>query len=98
DKQIMVVNRHLGKENLTITVLENERNAQGRFLPRGYIVHTWESGTGRLLRTETVRDRWQRVGSWDLPSAHEVTTATDTGLSWRRFTLSKHELAPKKSN
>lgn len=96
DKQIQVVNRCLGKENMTITVLENERNADGRFLPRGYVVHSWESGTGRLLRTETVRDRWRRVGSWDLPAAHEVTTATDAGLSVRRFTLSKHELAGKK--
>jgi hypothetical protein len=96
DKQIMVVNRHLGKENLTITVLENERNLDGRFLPRGYIVHYWESGTGRLLRTETVQDRWQRVGSWDLPAAHEVTTATDAGLSVRRFMLSKLELTRKK--
>ncbi len=97
DKQILVVNRHRGKENLTITALENERNAEGLFLPRGYVVHYWESGTGRLLRTETVRDRWRRVGSWDLPADHEVTTATDAGLSVRRFTLSQHELPRKKS-
>jgi hypothetical protein len=98
DKQIQVVNRHLGKENMTITVLENERNADGLFLPRDYVVHYWESGTGRLLRMETVRDRWQRIGSWDLPSAHTVTTATDAGLSVRRFTLSKHELPRKKAD
>ena len=96
DKQILMVNRRLGKENMTITGLENEQNADGRFLPRGYVVHYWESGTGRLLRTETVRDRWQRVDSWDLPAAHEVTTATDAGLSVRRFTLSKHEMTHKK--
>lgn len=98
DKQIMVVNRHLGKENMTITVLENERNTDGRFLPRSYTVHSWESGTGRLLRTETVRDRWRRIGSWDLPADHEVTTATDRGLSVRRFTLSTHELTDKKTS
>jgi hypothetical protein len=96
DKQIRVVNRHLGKENLTITAVENERNADGKFLPRSYVVHSWESGTGRLLRTETVRDRWRRVGSWDLPAAHEVTTAADSGLSVQRFTLSKHKLVGKK--
>jgi hypothetical protein len=92
DRQILVVNRHLGKENLTITVLENDRNADGRFLPRGYAVQYWEAGTGRLLRTEAVQDRWRRVGSWDLPAAHTVTTATDAGLSVRRFTLSEHQL------
>jgi hypothetical protein len=92
DRQILVVNRHLGKENLTITVLENDRNADGRFLPRSYAVQYWESGTGRLLRTETVQDRWRRIDSWDLPAVHTVTTATDAGLSVRTFTLTGHQL------
>jgi hypothetical protein len=87
DRQILVVNRHLGKENMTITVQENERNPEGRFLPRSYTVQYWEAGTGRLVRTEAVEDRWQRVGSWDLPASHTVTTATDAGLSVRTFTL-----------
>ena len=67
-------------------------------LPRGYVVQYWEEGTGRLLRTETIEDRWERVGSWDLPARHSVTTATEAGLSIRTFALSKHELpreAPK---
>jgi hypothetical protein len=92
DGQITVVNRHLGKENLTITALENDRNAEGKLLPRGYAVQHWEAGTGRLLRAETVQDRWQRVGSWDLPAAHTVTAATDAGLSVRSFTLTRHDL------
>jgi hypothetical protein len=96
DRQLMVVNRHLGKENVTITVLDNDRNAEGRFLPRSYVVQYWASGTGRLLRTETVQDRWRRVGSWDLPADHVVMTATDAGLSVRRFTLTRHELPPGK--
>jgi hypothetical protein len=92
DGQIQVVNRHLGKENVTITAQENERNAEGRLLPRVYAVQHWEAGTGRLRKAEMVKDRWQRVGSWDLPVAHTVTAATDAGLSVRSFTLSKHEL------
>jgi hypothetical protein len=97
DRQILVVNRNLGKENFTITVLENDRNADGRFLPRGYAVQYWEAGTGRLLRAETVQDRWHRAGSWDLPAAHTVTTATDAGLSVRTFTLTGHQLLRGKS-
>ena len=92
DRQILVVNRNVGKENMTITVLENEPNAEGKFLPRSYVVRYWDAQTGRLLRTETVQDNWQRVRSWDLPVRHLVTTATDAGLSVRSFTLSKHEL------
>jgi hypothetical protein len=92
DKQIMVVNRNVGKENMTITVLQNDRNAEGLFLPRSYSVQYWEATTGELKRTETVQDRWQRVGSWDLPAQHTVSEATAAGLSVRSFTLTKHEL------
>jgi hypothetical protein len=96
DKQLTVVNRLLGKENMTITTLDNEHNAEGRFLPRNYVVQYWEAGTGRLVRTETIQDRWQRVGSWDLPTTHTVTAATETGLSARTFTLTKHEVMAAK--
>jgi hypothetical protein len=92
DKQIMVVNRQVGKENLTITVVENDTNKEGQFLPRSYVVQYWEEGTGRLLRSETIEDRWQRVGTFDLPLRHSVTASSDAGVSVRTFTLSKHEL------
>jgi hypothetical protein len=92
DKQIMVVNRHLGKENMTITVLENDQNKEGQFLPRTYTVQYWDAAKGNLKRTETIQDRWLRVGSWDLPASHTVAVASDTGLAARTFTLSKHVL------
>lgn len=92
DKQLMVVNRQMGKSNFTITVLDNERNTDGRFLPRSYVVQYWDATSGDLLRTETVYERWRRFGSWDLPTSHTVTTASATGLSVRGFTLTKHNL------
>src|SRR5262249_32833413 len=52
DKQILVVNRHLGKEYMTITVLDNERTPEGHFLPRSYTVQYWDAASGRLLHTE----------------------------------------------
>jgi hypothetical protein len=96
DKQFLVVNRNVGKENMTITVLDNDRNAEGLFLPRSYTVQSWDAATGELKRTETVQERWQRVGSWDLPERHTTTTATAAGLSVRSFTLSKLELLKDK--
>jgi hypothetical protein len=96
DKQIMVVNRNVGKENMTITVLQNDRNGEGLFLPRSYTIQYWDATSGELKRTETVQDRWQRVGSWDLPAQHTVTHATAAGLSVRSFTLTKHELVNAK--
>jgi hypothetical protein len=92
DKQIMVVNRHMGKENMTITVLDNDRTPEGRFLPRSYTVQYWDAATGELKRTETVQERWQRLGSWDLPVAHTLTIASGTGMTTRSFALSKHQL------
>jgi hypothetical protein len=92
DKQIRVVNRDLGKRHMTITVLDNEQTAEGRFLPRSYTVQYWDAGSGALQRTETVRQGWQRLGGWDLPASYTVTAASDTGLSVRSFTLSDHRI------
>ncbi|HVC97099.1 MAG TPA: DUF3386 family protein [Pirellulales bacterium] len=93
DRQITVVNRLLGDRDMTITVLDNEENAEGKYLPRSYTVQYWDALTGALQRTETVRDRWRRVGPFDLPVQHIVTAASDEGLSVRSFVLSEHELA-----
>jgi hypothetical protein len=98
DKQIMVVNRHVGRHNMTITILENDRNTEGFFLPRSYVVQYWDATTGDLRHTETVQDRWLRFGAWDLPAAHAVTTASDTGLSVRSFRLSQHRLLSKNAS
>jgi hypothetical protein len=92
DRQITVVNRVMGEENMTITVLDNEVNADGDFLPRSYTVQYWDEVTGKLLRSEAVNDRWRRVGNFDLPAEHAVTHSSDAGQSVRSFTLSKHSL------
>jgi hypothetical protein len=44
------------------------------------------------VRSETVQQRWQRVGKIDLPTAVTVSTASQTGLQVRSMQLSKHEL------
>jgi len=92
DRQLMVVNRQMGKRSMTITVLDNERNRDGQFLPRSYVVHYWDTATGRLERVETTQERWQRVDAWDLPTYHVTTAASDSGLSVKSVTLSEHKL------
>jgi hypothetical protein len=74
-------------------MVENEKNAEGKFLPRSYIVQYWDDATGNLLRTETVRDGWKRVGAFDLPTTHTVSTASGDGYSVSTFTLSEHKLS-----
>lgn len=92
DNQILVVNRNIGRQNFTITVLDNLKNADDRFLPGSYVVRYWNATSGQLVRSETVQQRWQRVGKIDLPTAVTVSTASQTGLQVRSMQLSKHEL------
>lgn len=92
DGQITVVNRNVGSLNMTITVTDVERNADGKYLPRNYTVQYWDAATGRLRRTEAIQDSWTRVGNWDLPTTHTVTTASDAGLSIKRFHLFEHRV------
>jgi hypothetical protein len=96
DRQITTVNRLLDGKDMTITVLDNERNAEGRFLPRNYTVQYWDDATGKLERTESVADRWTRVGDFDLPAEHIVNTSSDGGLSTRSINLSAHQLGVDK--
>lgn len=92
DRQITVVNRAMGRQNMTITVLDNQQTAAGTFLPRSYTVQYWDDATGRLLRSEAIEDRWTKVGQFDLPRTHTVTASSDAGQSVRSFTLSEHAL------
>lgn len=96
DKQIMVVNRRLGKANMTITVLDNDKNADGRFLPRSYTVQYWDAATGQLQRTESVQNRWTRVGAWDLPAAVTSLTSGPGGQRVKILTITGHRLLEKK--
>ncbi|HZW29305.1 MAG TPA: DUF3386 family protein [Isosphaeraceae bacterium] len=92
DRQILVVNRRMGNRNMTITIVDNQTNPDGHFLPHSYVVQYWDAATGRLQSTETIQERWQRVGAWDLPAMHSVLTASDAGLSVRSVRFSKPEL------
>jgi hypothetical protein len=92
DDRITVVNRNLGGQNMTITVLDDLRNAEGKQLPQSYTVQYWNADDGVLDRTESVANRWTRVGRYDLPSSVTVTTASKAGLSVRAIQFAKHKL------
>ena len=92
DHQILVVNRSLGKVNMTITIVENDVNADKKFLPRSYTVDYWNSQKGELQRAETIQNRWTRLGSWDLPTQLTVVTASAAGQGVKTMALSQHRL------
>jgi len=94
-EQIMVVNRHMGEQNMTIAVLDHAKNAEGKDLPRSFTVQYWSAADGKLQSTETIQDGWRRVGQWDLPASHTVATASSKGLTVRSFKLTGHKLGGK---
>ncbi len=95
DHQLTTVNRVLDGQDMTITVLDNLRNSDDKYLPHLYAVQYWDEATGQPVRTEIVTDQWTRVKKWDLPRQHTVTTASGDGYTVRSFTLRNHKLLEK---
>ena len=92
DDQLTVVNRNLDSENMTITVMENEKTPEGKYLPHLYNVQYWKAADGNLLRTETFENRWMRTGKFDLPTLNRLLTSSASGLTVRSFRLTNHKL------
>ncbi len=92
DDQLKVVNRNLGTENMTITVLENDKTPEGKYLPHLYNVQYWNAVDGSLQRTETFENRWTRIGKFDLPAMNTLLTSSTSGLGVRGFRLKNHSL------
>ncbi len=92
DDQLTVVNRNLDSENMTITVMENEKTPEGKYLPHLYNVQYWNAADGNLLRTETFENRWMRTGKFDLPTLNRLLTSSASGLTVRSFRLTNHKL------
>ncbi len=75
DQQVIVVNRHMPGSRFTITVMENLRTKEGKFLPVCYVVNSWDAKTDALTSSETHHETWQRVGAFDLPQETVVVRA-----------------------
>jgi hypothetical protein len=95
DRQIMVVDRTMGAERFVITMLENIRNEEGKYLPAHYVVNYWNTESKQLTKTEAYTQTWQRVGGLDLPASVRIVTATPGTadvLTTKSVTLRKHQL------
>jgi hypothetical protein len=91
DQQMMMVNRKMGDTRFSITMLENVRNEEGRYLPRTFAVHYWDAKTGDLKKSESHYQSWVRQQGIDLPSLVRVLTA-DKGVDTREIALSHFKL------
>ncbi|MFN4259582.1 MAG: DUF3386 family protein [Gemmataceae bacterium] len=98
DQQITEVNRVMGHIKFTISVIENKRNPEGKYLSVSYMVNYWDVKTGQLHKSEAHFQSWQRVGSYDLPAVNRVITASSEkegtpALDARSLTLSNFKLS-----
>ncbi len=76
---LTILEHFMPGSRFTITVLENRLNKQKQFLPRSYVVNTWDLKTDALKSSQTFHQKWTRVGEYDLPSSVLVVTATSDG-------------------
>jgi hypothetical protein len=92
DRQIMEVNRVMGSQRFTNTVLENEATKLG-FLPRAWSVAYYDRETSKLLRTSTTQVSWTWIGDVFLPATLQTVNAHDAGTDVSRLELTNHRLA-----
>lgn len=92
DDEITVVNRNLGSENMSLQMLESERNRDGKVLPRAYQVQYRDSQSGAVTRVETFRQAWERIGPLDLPKTLTQTVSSAGGVSVRSLKLDSLKL------
>ena len=93
DDVVTQVNRLMGKQRLTINVLDVFRNAEGRYLPSVFTVTSSDVASGSLISTQTVLHSWVRVGQFDLPSRILEVDCRSGGNQVRAVQLSGHRLA-----
>ena len=75
DNQIMVVNRLQDGTRFSITVQENCKNEEGKYLPSAYSVHYWTK-EGALEKSEAHTQQWTRINGLDLPQLIRVVSVT----------------------
>ena len=77
DRVVTEVNRAMGKQHFTISVLDVDFNAEGKYMPHAFTVSFWDEKTGDLKLTETVYHEWVRLGKFDLPAQVTVVGCGD---------------------
>lgn len=82
------------RDRVTLDFLDFARTEEGLFVPRTFAIAHCEAGTGRLQRTETVADTYQRLGAYYLPFTRREAVAEDGGTETRWLRLTELKLSP----
>lgn len=93
DGQLTQVNRSMGPQRFTITVMQNKIVDGGKYLPAEFSVTYFDTATGAIKRVDLYSDQFTKVGRAWIPSGRRVVTAEDGGFVTRTFALSNIHLA-----
>lgn len=99
DNQLFIVQRTMPKQRFVIVLLENAKNAEGKFLPGSHTVQYFDNETGKLVKSDANFHSWTRQGAFDLPviiikqTTQLDSPAAQIGPRALRVTLSNHRLS-----
>lgn len=77
DNVVTEVNRTMGKQHFTISVIDVEYNAENQYLPHIFTVSFWDQEGGNLKSVESVYHQWTRIEKFDLPAKVVVVATAD---------------------
>jgi len=92
DNVITEVNRIMGKQRFTISVLDVQHNEEGKYLPHVFTVSFWDNESGALKSNHTYFHEWQRVRGYDLPVKLIIVSSDESGRQVTQFGFSDHQL------
>jgi hypothetical protein len=96
DNQVTEVNRLAGPMRFTISVLESEKNSDGKYLPRVFSITTWDGKTGDIKSNSSVINTWTQIGKFDLPNRILEVSTTPGDRHVRELTFSNYKLRESK--
>ncbi|MCL4796713.1 MAG: DUF3386 family protein [Bryobacteraceae bacterium] len=92
DGEFRVIERSTPEHDISIQVLNIERDEQGRKLSRSFVVSYFNKESGRLEKTEAIREERRMVDRFALPGLWTETDVRREGGGTRSLSLTDHRL------
>lgn len=91
------VHRVMGKSRMIISVVDVNRTADGKHVPKSYNVTTWNTESGAIESSRQVFSEWKQIGGYDLPTRLLAAIAKPDGTrTVEEIRLANHQLAEGK--
>ncbi len=75
--QVVEVDRTMADDHFVITVLETTPTANGKFLPRTFVVNYFDTKSGTMKRSEAFSDTYQKIAGVWLPASRRIVRAAE---------------------